>query len=442
MIRQARNGYPEKRLSILYVDDEETSLKHFKNIFGEKFSVFTASSAREGLDLLEENKDRIGILMTDQRMPEEKGTHVLQKCRERYPHVLRILISAYADLEAMGDAINQGGIYKYVRKPWDIPKLEALLTKGLAFFALREIRKKILMEKEAVLEERAATDLDRNLRSFTSTLSHYLQNPVEKMKEFIDEVSEKGLEEGFRHKALKEAGDWLDLLGPVSAQVGRILFILSRLDEAGKNLKDEKYHQIRIQEVVFDVMGTMEARLKDKKIRIENNIPEDFPPIKATPEMFHRIFELLLEDEISSLVMGGVVRISAKVNAGSGCEPARFQIEIEDDGPGLRGKSFGAVFEPFYIRSQDPKELGLNLWVCSFIIQGLGGQIKARNNQRGGTTFMISLPGVPDRPRSKGEHADFFHKIVWNEAAWEYMFLENFNKQLLECIIEAYNRDQ
>src|SRR5215831_9534890 len=77
------------------------------------------------------SKDEIGVLMTDQRMPGEKGTWLLEKARQLRPRVIRILATAYADMDAAIAAVNTGAIYKYVTKPWDPPQLENTLKRGL-----------------------------------------------------------------------------------------------------------------------------------------------------------------------------------------------------------------------------------------------------------------------------------------------------------------------
>jgi signal transduction histidine kinase len=423
------------------VDDEKTSLKHFKNIFGEKFSVFTASSAREGLQVLEENKNSIGILMTDQRMPGETGTQVLKKVRKDYPNILRILITAYADIESTADAVNTGGIYKYVRKPWDIPQLETTLMQGLAIFAGREMRNRLGAKRFSILEKHMITDHYQSLRTFTSMLSRTLRDPVADLKLFIEGVSQKRLKEQFKKINPEASGHWEDLLIPISAQVDRMLLLLSRLDEAGGNSKHEGFHQIRIQEVVSQLIDQMKPKFKIKKIRIQNNIPEDLQPIKAVREMLDRLFSLLLEDELSSVTEGGELRFSARSIPATPGEPARLQIEIEDDGPPLCGESYEPAFEPFHIRSQDPKELGLNLWVCFFLVRYYGGKIIASNNQCGGVTFTITLPADPDEPGSPWQNDDFFQEMVWNEAIWEYLLMEKGNHELLGCVLDAYNRD-
>ena len=76
-----QNLYDYKKFAILYVDDEEKSLKYFKRAFEDQFWIFTAVNGQEGLKLLEEHKEDIGLLMTDQRMPGEKGVWLLEKAR-------------------------------------------------------------------------------------------------------------------------------------------------------------------------------------------------------------------------------------------------------------------------------------------------------------------------------------------------------------------------
>ena len=77
--------YDYKRFAILYVDDEEKSLKYFARAFEDQFRIFTAANAQDGLKVLEEHKDNIGLLMTDQRMPGEKGVWLLEKAGRFVP---------------------------------------------------------------------------------------------------------------------------------------------------------------------------------------------------------------------------------------------------------------------------------------------------------------------------------------------------------------------
>jgi DNA-binding NtrC family response regulator len=125
------NVHDYKNCAILYVDDEEMSLKFFHRAFGKKFRVLTAASAVEGYRLLEQHRNEIGLLMTDQRMPGEKGVQFLERARQLHPRAIRILTTAYSELDVAIEAVNSGAIYKYVTKPWDIPQLEVTLRRVL-----------------------------------------------------------------------------------------------------------------------------------------------------------------------------------------------------------------------------------------------------------------------------------------------------------------------
>src|SRR2546430_1221668 len=153
------NGLQDyKKYAILYVDDEVNSLKAFARAYGEEFRILTAASAQEGLKLLEAHPDEIGLLMTDQRMPGEKGVWLLEKARHLRPGIVRILATAYSDMEAAIAAVNTGAIYKYVTKPWDPPQLENTLMRGLEFFIVQRERDQLLKEKMSVLHNMMIAD--------------------------------------------------------------------------------------------------------------------------------------------------------------------------------------------------------------------------------------------------------------------------------------------
>ena len=125
--------YDYKQFAILYVDDEEKSLKYFARAFEDEFRILTAPTAQEGLRLLEAHADEIGLLMTDQRMPGEKGVWLLEKARQLRPRIIRVLATAFADMDAAIAAVNTGAIYKYVHKPWDPPSLNPPSSAGWNF---------------------------------------------------------------------------------------------------------------------------------------------------------------------------------------------------------------------------------------------------------------------------------------------------------------------
>jgi signal transduction histidine kinase len=110
-----------KAYSILYLDDEEQNLLSFQALFRRTYNVFTTSSAHEAVDIL--NNNEIHVIFSDQKMPDVSGVEFFETILPDFPNAVRILLTGYADIEAVIDAINKGQVYRYVAKPWDANEL-------------------------------------------------------------------------------------------------------------------------------------------------------------------------------------------------------------------------------------------------------------------------------------------------------------------------------
>ncbi|MBE7175971.1 MAG: response regulator [Mucilaginibacter polytrichastri] len=110
-----------EKIVLLYVDDEENNLISFKATFRLRYKVLTAINGEEALKLLETN--HVHIIVTDQRMPNMTGVEFLEKVLEKYPEPMRILLTGYADMNAVVEAVNKGKIYHYLTKPWSEAEL-------------------------------------------------------------------------------------------------------------------------------------------------------------------------------------------------------------------------------------------------------------------------------------------------------------------------------
>ncbi len=144
---QKIDDYDYQRFSILFVDDEANTRKYFSRLFGEKFRIIEASDGVEALKVFRQHADEIGIIVTDQRMPNETGVGFLSKIAKDYPDIIKILSTAYSDIDAAIGSVNQGGIFRYITKPWDIPQLEVTLRRAMEFFTVKRERDALLGAK-------------------------------------------------------------------------------------------------------------------------------------------------------------------------------------------------------------------------------------------------------------------------------------------------------
>ncbi|MGE0085754.1 MAG: response regulator [Desulfococcaceae bacterium] len=122
--------------NVLYIDDEKPNLTGFKYMFRQYYNIYLANSADEGYEILE--KERIDIIIADQRMPRETGVEFFHRILPRYPDSIRMLLTGYSDIEAVIDAINKGRIFYYFRKPWKEEEVRLVIAKALEFCELKK----------------------------------------------------------------------------------------------------------------------------------------------------------------------------------------------------------------------------------------------------------------------------------------------------------------
>ena len=119
---------PANKITVLYVDDEENNLFSFKATFRIKYNVYTAISGDEALKIL--NEKQVHIIITEQRMPEMTGVEFLEIVLEKFPDPMRILLTGYADMGAVVDAVNKGKIFHYLAKPWNEEELDLTINRA------------------------------------------------------------------------------------------------------------------------------------------------------------------------------------------------------------------------------------------------------------------------------------------------------------------------
>jgi len=156
------DGSSAHRATVLVVDDEQRSLESIERILSSHFEVFTALSAKEAETVL--GREWVQIILCDQRMPDITGVEFLQQVRNDYPDVVRMIISGYTDAEDIIEAVNKGGIYQYITKPWHPDELITKLTNAAELFRLQRQNEQLAVElklkpdnlEQALIEKRRA----------------------------------------------------------------------------------------------------------------------------------------------------------------------------------------------------------------------------------------------------------------------------------------------
>jgi two-component system probable response regulator PhcQ len=411
------NLYDYKKFAILYVDDEEKSLKYFERAFGDDFRVLTAATAQDGFKLLQKHADEIGLLLTDQRMPGEKGVWLLERARRLRPRILRILVTAYSDFDAAIAAVNAGAIYKYISKPWDPPQLELTLRQALEFFMVQTERDQLLLEKMSVLRNMMIADRIVSLGLIAAGLSHQIRNSLVAVKTFLDLAPKKMDEERANMNGLRNPDFWKDYHQNVQSQVEKINGLLKDLCSSSENSAAPFADEVSLRRIVDETLAALRDPFAARRIEIENRIPDSLPSLKADKPKFRRLFELLLNEELSTLPAGSRVLLLAELE-GSGAKQ-EIVVQITDNGPGLPPDALRVIFDPFVVRDSVPSEYGINLMACFFIVHHHGGRIDAQSRSGRGTTFTLRLPLQPERAVAPPDESDFLQKALLNGELWQ-----------------------
>jgi two-component system probable response regulator PhcQ len=412
-------SYDYRKFAVLYVDDEEMSLKNFARAFGDQFRILTAVNAQEGLKLLEAHAGEIGVLMTDQRMPGENGVWLLERARQLRPGILRILVTAYSDMDAAIAAVNSGAIHRFISKPWDPPQLEQTLRRAIQFFIVQHDRDRLFQEKMASLHSIMSADRTVSLGLMAAGLSHHIRNAMVSVKTFLDLAPSQMEDEKKDPAKLRNPEFWGEYYQNVQGQLDKINNLLQDLWSASEITPSRHTDQVKLGEVVDAACERTREACERAEIEMVNRIPSDIPTMMVDLPKFHRLFELLIRDEAVSLPPGSRVTFTAELVQEGVRE--MVHIKVSDNGPGLPTETLRALFDPFTVRTDAPSEFGINLMACFFIVYHHGGMIDADCSEGQGTTFNIRVPLKMTTDVAPERAGDLFQRALLNEALWSRM---------------------
>jgi len=205
--------------SVLLVDDEPAILSSLRRLLRPSgYKLHTAESGMAGLDILE--REHVDLVISDMRMPEMDGAKFLEQVRKRWPGVIRILLTGYADITSTIDAINRGEIYRYISKPWDDNDLTLIVRDALESKHLRSENTRLLSLTQAQNDELKSlnANLEEKVRQRTSE--------IEQINSFLNLSNDK-LKQNFL-VSIKVFSSLMELRGGVMAGHSRRVGDLAR----------------------------------------------------------------------------------------------------------------------------------------------------------------------------------------------------------------------
>lgn len=154
--------------TLLLVDDEENILSSLTRLFRKSgYNIIRANSGQQGLEMVK--KHSVGVIVSDQRMPEMQGIEFLSKVKLTHPDTIRMILSGYTDLKSITDAINEGAVYKFLTKPWDDDLLLKNVAEAFELYEMKLVNAWLAEELDSTIDslENANKELNQDVEQKT-----------------------------------------------------------------------------------------------------------------------------------------------------------------------------------------------------------------------------------------------------------------------------------
>lgn len=381
-----------KEFPILYVDDLKDNLKNFKRIYEENFKIFLVNSAQQALELLKE--EYITLVLADQRMPSMTGVDFFKIIKDKYPNIIRILITAYSDMDAVIEAINKGNVYGYIGKDTSEEDVKEKIKKGIYTYYLVKERDRIFQEKLDATKKLAMANRINVITSMAEGFADRLGNYIIAINHFFNTFPEQL--ENLKEELGNEIKEVLKTLYAPSSGASK----MSKLTEEIRNLyKPPKYDFKKekgkvIIDIVDELTETLRSDMRGKNIKIAKALEDNLPAVYFDRDTAKQVLYHLLRNAIQAIpetIEGSIlVKVTGPIQK-SGRELLR--IIVQDNGAGIAEKNIEKIFNPFFTTKGTSGGLGLGLMTCQFIIAQHEGEIELAETEVGkGTIFHVDLP--------------------------------------------------
>jgi two-component system, NtrC family, sensor kinase len=368
-------------VKVLFVDDDEANLIVCEAACAGDFEVLTATSAEAAMAHM--RREEVGVIIADQRMPGTSGVELLERVRIEYPDTVRLLITAYSDVQAAVAAINRGRVRRYLRKPWEPDELRAELGDALDVYSMSR--------KLSALEVRLReTERVYALGVVAASIAHEMKNPMMWVTNSLS----------FAQKELRRL-----------AEQSNAAAIKPQIEEIEASLTDTRTGVDRVVDIVkgiemptrsdsgalrptdFAEVLRLSLRLVSGELMRCASLELDVtcaPKIKSSPTKLGQV--------VLNLIVNAMQAISTRprsenvISVRLRIEDAWAVLEVADNGPGIADEDIDRIFDPFFT-SKVGVGTGLGLAISRRIVEEIDGSLVAgRDDRLGGASFIVRLP--------------------------------------------------
>lgn len=362
-----------KAITILYVDDEELARKYFTLAAQVDYEVITAPDTITALAILKQSHEEIDIVVTDFRMPTHTGGELLQQLETDYPHLVRILLTAYADKEVLINTINRGDLFRVLEKPLNISELRTHLRLAAA----------------VAIDRRAKREQLKTMTETLGFLSHELNTPLAALMNFSRGIQRRSTGDQITPAEISEihqAATTMESNAVYGLSV--IAMFVSSLRSAQQPLVDQSKRTAS--DLVLSMLDTLPlGHLTRQEVQVD--IDEDFDVLNGI-KLVPLVLSSVINNASRALKDTPAPKISISIS--------RFKITVADNGPGIPESIKERLLKDPVTTHLDSGGTGMGLIFCQRIMLSIGGSISIESQHDLGTTVVLGFP-----ERKKYTHA-------------------------------------
>jgi signal transduction histidine kinase len=379
--------------TVLFVDDEPEVLSSLKRLLRtETYDLLFAQSAREALDLLE--RERVHVIVVDLRMPEMDGFELLKRVEQKYPDIIRMVLSGRDDRDSILNAINSGNVYRYIVKPSDNMELRLIVRQAIDVFNLQQEKRDLLKKLEEhnrLLETRVqertsqllAIRSQAEIGKYASQIVHNMNNSLLVMQGRLYladlELSEASPDLNELEKDVQSIKSSVDDMEKIVAGI---------LIHARDNTRC-RTEEIEINEIIKRELDFFEADPVYKyQVSKHINLSDNLPPIRGDAIQIKQIADNLIKNAIDAMENSPEKKLIVETFS----DDNTVAIRISDTGEGISEENLARIFSPDFTTKPIGKGTGLGLASVRTMVDAYSGEIQVESKKGVGTTFTVRLP--------------------------------------------------
>lgn len=371
--------------SILIVDDEPANLDVLQALLEDQWDIYRAEQGIEALKVLAERPE-IDLVISDQRMPGMTGVDLLAKVAKQSPETVRMVLTAYSDVDPIVNAMNKGSVYRFLLKPWDSTEMMVAVEDALALKASRaaliqvvealmerrgELRRAI-RDLETAHERLAAAERIATLGHMTSGIVYDIRNQLMALNQLIDAIQAKCSDTALLDSARRTTESCRALLDLVSD--------IGAFAKASRGLHGTPVNVAGLIEASVNAFGSEKAGSgRSVKIQIDPQLDR----LYVEGSRVQKAILALLRNASQASSPSDPIELSMSLNP----EGSPY-LEVKDQGIGMSAETLqqapGLFFSAF-----EPRGVGLGLQIVQTVAQEHGGRLELNSELGGGTRARI-----------------------------------------------------